>query len=210
VAALPSVSSDLLPRAIARLRGRYPGISIALRDGLADRVLELIASREADFGVTSFAGAEAQLDYLPLLTDRIVALLPGDHPLARKRRLTLAALVDHPLILMDRTSSVRHRVDAAYAALGRMPAPAYEATFMATAVGLVRAGLGVTLLPTSSYEVATASDLAARPIADPGLERNIGVLRLRGRSLSPAAEAFLDALMQEAKAANVRNPRRRS
>lgn len=199
VAALPSISSELLPATLARFARRYPGISIGMRDAVADRVLELVRNREVDFGVTSVGGGDPKLDFTPLLSDRIVAVLPRSHPLARRRKLSLAALVEHPLILMDRDSSVRHIVDATYAASGRMPAPAFEATFMATAVGLVRAGLGVTLLPSSAHEVRTATDLAVREIQHPGLERSVGVLRLKDRSLSPPAEAFVAALAEEAR-----------
>ena len=190
IAALPSVSSRLLPNALAGFRKQHPGIVVALRDGLADRVLELVRNREVDFGVTSLGAADRELEFTPLATDRIVAVLPPAHPLARARRLGMAALIEHPLILMDRDSSVRHLVDATYASLGRMPAPMFEATFMATAVGLVRAGLGVTLLPSSAHEVAAAKDLVVRAIDHPGLVRTIGALRLRGRSLSPAAQAL--------------------
>ena len=196
VAALPSVSSGLLPSTIARFRGRYPGVRIGLRDGVADRVLELIRSREVDFGVTSAVGGDPGLEFTGLFNDRIVAVLPRAHPLSRRRKLTLTMLVEHPLVQMDRDSSVRHLVDATYASLGRMSAPLFEATFMSTAVGLVRAGLGVALLPSSAHEVRTATDLAVRVIEHPGLERTIGVLRLRGRSLSPAAEAFVSTLVE--------------
>ena len=198
VAALPSIASGLLPAAVARFRRRYPRISIGLRDAIGDRVLEAIRNREADLGISSVTAGDG-LDITPLGTDRIVAVMPRGHPLAKRRRLSLAMLVEHPLILMDRDSSVRHIVDATYAAAGRFAAPMFEATFMATAVGLVRAGLGVTLLPSSAHEVRTASDLAARAIDHPGLVRTLGVLRLRGRSLSPAAEAFVVVLLAEAK-----------
>ena len=79
---------------------------------------------------------------------------------------------------------------------------------MATAVGLVRAGLGVTLLPSSAHEVRTATDLAVRDIHHPGLERSVGVLRLKDRSLSPPAEAFVAALAEEARL-RPRRPRSR-
>jgi len=126
-------------------------------------------------------------------------VLPRSHPLAAQRGLSLAKLVDHPLILMDRDSSVRHMVDAAYAAVGRLAVPSFEVTFMSTAVGLVRAGLGVTLLPSTAHEVRAANDLAVRKIDHGGLERSIGVMRLRERSLSPAAAALVAALVVESR-----------
>src|SRR3982751_6793388 len=80
-----------------------------------------------------------------------------------------------------------------------MPAPAYEPAFMATAIGMVRAGLGATLLPSSALEISAASDLIVHPLDHPGLTRQLGVLKKRERSLSPAAEAFVAALRARAK-----------
>ena len=199
VAALPSVASALLPAAVARFRRRYPGITVGLRDALADRVLDALRSGEVDLAVTSIGAGASGFDITPLGSDRIVLVTQRKHPLASRRRLSLAMIGDHPLILMDRDSSVRHMVDAAYAASGRMAAPVFEATFMSTAVGLVRAGLGITLLPSSAYEVHAANDLAVRAIDHPGLERTIGVMRVKGRSLSLAANAFVASLIAESK-----------
>jgi LysR family transcriptional regulator, carnitine catabolism transcriptional activator len=196
LAALPSICSGPLPRVLATFRARHPRIAVTLRDALADRVLQLVRSREVDLAITSGGGADRELEFTPLTTDRIVAVLPARHPLARATRLEVAALIDHPLILMDRDSSVRHIVDATYAAFGRMPAPTFEVTYMSTAVALVRAGLGVTLLPSSAHEVASARDLATRTIDHPGLLRTIGVLRLKERSLSPAAQGLVLALQR--------------
>jgi DNA-binding transcriptional LysR family regulator len=197
VASLPSIASRVLPVAVARVRARYPGLAVTLRDALADRVLELVRAGEVDFGVTGAVGGDPALAFAPLFSDRIVAVLPARHPLARARRVALEALIEHPLILMDRDSSVRQVVDGTCAALGRLPAPVFEATFMSTAVGLVRAGLGITLLPSSAHEVAAAKDLAVRAIDHPGLVRRIGVLSLKARSLSPAAQVLVDELARD-------------
>ena len=73
--------------------------------------------------------------------------------------------------------------------------PAYEATFMATAIGMVRGGLGITLLPSSALELSAAHDLATRVIDDPQLTRKLGILCDRRRSFSPAVQAFVDLLI---------------
>ena len=129
----------------------------------------------------------------------MVAVLPRHHPLASARRVKLADLLDTPLILMNRDSSVRRIVDAACASLGRMPAPAYEPAYMATAIGMVRAGLGATLLPSSALEIAAAADLIMQKLDAPELTRQIGILRKGNRSLSPAAEAFAVTLRRHAR-----------
>jgi LysR family transcriptional regulator, carnitine catabolism transcriptional activator len=198
VAALPSVSSTLLPRAVVRFREQYPGVTITLRDALAERIVKMIRDDEVDFGLTSPAAADPQLEFAPLASDRMVAVLPRNHPLAGARRLDLVDLLDTPLILMDRDSSVRRIVDQACAALGRMATPAYEPAFMATAIGMVRAGLGATLLPSSALEIAAASDLVAHPLPNPELTRQLGILKKRERAHSPAAAAFVATLAEHA------------
>jgi LysR family transcriptional regulator, carnitine catabolism transcriptional activator len=194
VAALPSVSSTLLPQAVVRFRSRFPGVTITLRDALAERIVRMIRDDEVDFGLTSAPAADPQLDFTPLASDHMVAVLPRNHPLADAKHLDLAQLLDAPLILMDRDSSVRRIVDQACAALGRMATPAYEPAFMATAIGMVRAGLGATLLPSSALEIASASDLVVHPLDNPDLTRPLGVLRKKQRSYSPAAAAFVAEL----------------
>jgi len=215
VAALPSVSSTLLPHAIARFRARFPGVTIVLRDALAERIVEMIRDDIADFGLTSAPGNDPQMAFTTLASDRMVAVFPRSHPLVKRPRLKLADLLDTPLILMNRESSVRHIVDQACAELGRIAAPAYEAEFMATAIGMVRAGLGATLLPSSALEITAASDLVAHPLDDPTLTRQLGVLRKKQRAYSPAASSFVAELESfavnwfDAKPASVRVRRRR-
>jgi len=197
IAALPSVCSASLPIAIAAFRARNPGISVMLRDALADRALELVRAKEVDFGISS-AIDDPKVEFLPVTHDDIVAVLPRGHPLAASRTITLQQLLKCPLILMDRDSSVRHIVDAVFASIGRMVAPEYEATFMSSAVGMVRAGLGVTMLPSSAHETRSAETVTRR-VKHPALRRSVGIIKLRGRSLSPAAEAFIELYTQHAR-----------
>jgi len=200
IAALPSVCSTALPRAIASFRSEHPGISVQLRDAVADRAVELVRTKAVDFGISGMID-DPRIEFVPITYDHIVAVLPKNHPLASSRSLSLQQLLKCPLILMDRDSSVRHIVDSVFASVGRMAAPEYEATFMSSAVGMVRAGLGITLLPSSAYEVAT-TEVAVRRVKHPGLRRSVGIIKLRGRSLSSAAEAFVKAYAAETRAGN--------
>lgn len=199
VAALPSISSTLLPQAIATFCKTYPGISIGLRDALAERIVDMIRSDEVDFGISSWTMNDPHIEFTALSTDRMVLVLPPGHKLAKAVKIALEDLLGLPLIFMNRDSSVRRIIDEAYASHGQHPTPSYEAAFMSTAIGMVRADLGVTLLPSSALEVKTASDLVCRPIRHPKLKREIGILRKRGQSLSPAAESFSMSLQERAR-----------
>jgi len=65
---------------------------------------------------------------------------------------------------------------------------------MATAIGLVRAGLGATLLPSSASELRDRTGLCIREIGAPAIERPLGLLTQRQRSASPAVETFVASL----------------
>jgi LysR family carnitine catabolism transcriptional activator len=199
VAALPSLAATLVPDAVARLQRDHPGVSVVIRDALAERSLSLLRADEVDLALTSAPLPNPQLHFTPLLTDRIVAVLPHNHSLAGAKSVRLADLLESPLVLMDRDSSVRRSVDTACASIGRMAAPVFEAAFMATAIGLVRAGLGATLLPSSAADLRAARDLIILDLQKPRIERELGILKQRRRVFSPAAEAFVEMLREVAR-----------
>jgi DNA-binding transcriptional LysR family regulator len=81
------------------------------------------------------------------------AVFPASHRFRRKKSIQVGELLSEPLILTDRDSTVRHLVDSAFAALGRAVVPVQEVTYMSTAIGMVKVGLGVAVLPSSALEL---------------------------------------------------------
>jgi DNA-binding transcriptional LysR family regulator len=194
VAALPSLCSTILPRAIARFREHYSGVSVVLRDAVAQRVVGMVKAEEVDFGVGSAPAGDADIRFTALLSDRMVVALPLRHPLRKCKSVKLNQLARVPLVLMTADSSVRKLVDGAFASIGQLVTPAYEAAYMSTAAGMVKAGLGATILPSSAIQMGELAGLATRPISHPAITRELGVLEKSARSLSPAAESFLRIL----------------
>lgn len=199
VAALPSICSTLLPAVIAQVRSRYPGIVVRLRDAVAQRVLSLVRTEDVDLGIGGFDRVDADMTVSPLFSDRLVAVVPEGHALARKKLLSLKDLAGSPLIFMDTQSSVRALVEEAFFETGTVPNPAYEVTYMTTALGLVQARQGVTFIPSSALELNMLSGVQVRPFAGAALERRIGIVSRKGRTPSPAAEGFLEILKSYAR-----------
>jgi DNA-binding transcriptional LysR family regulator len=195
VAALPSISATILPRMIARFREQSPGVGVALKDAVAPRVLAMVKNEDVDFGIGSFADADPDIQTIPLFTDRMRIVFPAGSPLEQKRIIPLRLLTDLSLILMDQQSSVRTLINHAFESIGHFPVPAYEVTYMSTAVGMVKAGLGVTFLPSSALEVSELSGVRSRVLNHPALTRKIVVAQKTGRSLSPAADAFVRSIV---------------
>ena len=195
--ALPSFAAGILPDIIVRFRARFPRVALTVKDAIASRVMDLVLSEEVDLGVVGGEPIHADLDVIHRTEDRLNVIYPARHPLARMKVVGVEQLVAFPLILMDPATSVRATVDAALAAGGHRVEAACEVTYMMTAVGMVRAGLGITILPASAQEIRAEPGLIARAIDDPRFVRPIAVVRKRRRTLAPAAENFMAALVDD-------------
>jgi DNA-binding transcriptional LysR family regulator len=195
IATLPSFAAGPLPTLISRFRRAHPGMSFVVKDAIASRVTASVRSEEVDIGITGGDVADADLEILRRSHDQMLVVFPAQHPFARKRKIKLQDLAEHPLVLMDSETSVRAIVDAAFAAAGLLAIPACEATYMMTAVGMVKAGLGVTVLPASAKEIRAEPTLKSRPIDDPAFKRSVLVIKKRSRTLPPAARLFLEEIL---------------
>lgn len=194
IAVLPSFASSLLPDVIHDFRTHYPEIGFSLRDVIASEVAKLTFAEEVDLGVTGGSFENAELELLLSSVDRMHAVFPAGHALDDGTSPTLAAVTRHPLVLMSRATSVRAVVDAAILAEGLPAEVAAEATYMSTAVGMVRAGMGVAILPETAMEIGALPALRSALIDDPRLARSISVIKRRGRTLPPASASFLNYL----------------
>lgn len=195
IAALPSVAAGLLPDAIAGFRAAHPRMSFVVKDVIAERVLALVRSEEVDLGVTGGVVRDPDIAVLARAADALHVVYPDGHPIGAVEAVTLETLAEHPLVLMDAETSVRAVVDAAFVAAGRLPVTACEATYMMTAVGMVRAGLGLTILPGSAREIRAEPELCSRPIAEASFSRPVSLIAKAGRTLPAAAEDFLGELV---------------
>ncbi|MGR3583241.1 MAG: LysR family transcriptional regulator [Pseudooceanicola nanhaiensis] len=192
IAGLPSVTAGLLPGLLASFSEAHPDIDLRIVDALSDSVVEAIETGRADIGFTAGTiSARLRLSFHPLLDDDFVAVGAPDSPLAAERTYAMAELAAMPFIAMETGTSVRELVDGACLRNGTVLSPRFEVAHLATAGALVAEGLGISILPTLTLPVLPMDRLVQRPVRDFGAKRRIGLVRQSGRSLSPAAAAFL-------------------
>lgn len=191
IACLPTFAASVLPELIQEVKAVVPRAGFHVRDAVAGVVNTLVRNEDVDIGLTGGELNDPAFEVLHAGGDRLVAVLPQQHPLARRRRITLADLAGEPLVLTSRGTSVRAVVDSAFANAGHTPEIACEATYMMTAVAMVRAGLGVTILPASAREVRAEPELRVKAIDDPAFLRPIALIKKRGRTLPPVADTFV-------------------
>jgi len=205
IGAPPLLAATIVPPLVARFLDHHAAIQIVLADVPTEQILARIESGELDCGIGTFPPAgdgdgdrrAARTVQTPFLSDRLHLVCPRGHPFAGRPDPCWADLQGVPLILLTGESGVRTLIDAALSAAGVEIAPAYEVAQMTTALALVDAGLGLSILP--SYALAMGGRLAieVRLLNGPPVSREISIATAAGRSPTPATSAFIRFALAE-------------
>jgi len=197
VAALPSVAARMLPRVLMVYRQAHPHVALKVHDTLTGPAFDLVRAGEVDFAITAADPQQADLHYVPMLSDSFLLLIPEGHPLARRKGpLRWADTVDAAHVSMVHPSSVRHYAEWAFLQNRIRFQPAFEAEHLTTIVAMVECGFGVAALPAIAAGAVAHRGVVERPLVGPVAERSIGLVTARHRSLSPAAAALLEVLRE--------------
>jgi LysR family carnitine catabolism transcriptional activator len=205
MALLPSLAAGWLPPVLAGFRHAHPGIALEVADVLSEACLDRVRGGSADFALAATRADTAELRTELFCTDRFHLVCRHDHPLARRRELRLKDLAAEPFVEMSRDSSVRQYLDAAIHPLQMNGV--LEVEQLATVMGMVRHGLGISVVPELTLFHFRSDDIVTRPLQGPGLKRQIFLVRRRDRALSTAAQALYEWVM--ARRPNEPAPRRR-
>ena len=149
--------------ALSAFHAAHPGVELSLLEDASDRLIELVRSGQADLALTGVAAMPAGLEGFPVISERLVAAVPADHPLARRKRVTLADIAAHPVICMPEGTGIRTVFDRGCAARGARPDIALQASAPSAVADLAARGLGVAILTASMVENHALRPL---PIAD--------------------------------------------
>jgi DNA-binding transcriptional LysR family regulator len=210
IGCIPSIAATYLPEVIAAFRKRNPLVSFVLKDANGQRIIGMVRADEIEFGITDGEANWPDLRISELYRDQIHVIFPNKHPIASLKRVTIEEVARWPIILLDSQSNTRIVLDAAFTALGRLVTPVCEVTYTSSAIGLVQAGLGITLLGSTVVQASrlrSIPGLHSRPIEDEAFVRRIGLVWKIKQSLSPMAEAFTDMLRKHSRKKGWLSPR---
>nr|WP_175798665.1 LysR family transcriptional regulator [Burkholderia anthina] len=195
VAAPQLLSSTVLPAAIAAFGKQYPGIHVQVSDCMVDNVTAHVVAREVDFGIGPERDTHCDIDAAFLFERPFIAVLPPGHVLEEQAKLRWEDLAALPFISL-RGQFTENLSGDLRATRDFNLSPSSEVAFMSTALSMVNAGLGVTVCLSYARSLVSLYGLQVRPLVDPVITRAFYIFTHSGRSLSPAAQAFHDFLLQ--------------
>jgi len=186
---------------VRRLRDEHPDLTLALTEREPWDTVDLVASGQTDVGVVHSWGDVplAIPDHLattPLASDVADVVVSLDHPLATRSRVSPRDLVDEDWIATPEGTICRQWLTRMYDGTGRLPRIAHTSMEFDSHLALVRAGLGIALVPRLGRQ-PLGDELVALRAHDPVPTRDIVAVHRRSMTDSPAVSAVLEALADQ-------------
>jgi DNA-binding transcriptional LysR family regulator len=195
VAAVPSVAGSILPQAISSFIARFPGVQIEVWDMESRAIIREVSRDRVDIGIATAGLPDS--DAMPaldppthtglhcsnLMSDAFGLICPDGHPLAAPggpvswRDIAEQSLIANPLSAGIRTKVAQSLHREAL----------LQGHNVTSLLAMVRAGLGITILPEMTMLLLGSSGLVFRPLADPEARRHIHLLRKADAPLLPVA-----------------------
>jgi DNA-binding transcriptional LysR family regulator len=175
---------------VARFRSLAPQIELRLYQSPAVTMAAQLRSGEVDLALASQDLPGDDLERIDLFTEEVLLAVPREHPLARRRRVTVAELVKEPFVVTRAGQWQRGLLDQLFADVGRPPLIACEGDEPAAVRGLIAAGVGIGLLPTISRRTTQTPPVAWLHLDTDIARRTLRVYWQRERYLTAAARRF--------------------
>ncbi|CAH0343174.1 LysR family transcriptional regulator [Rhizobium sp. CECT 9324] len=195
IACLPTAAFYFLPTVIKQFNHKHPHIRFRILDLTATDGLQAVERGEVEFGINFIGTSDPDLIFEHLAEDPFVLAARRDHPLAQQSEVGWEDLAPYRLITVHRSSGNRTMLDASLAKANIKLRWFYEVTHLSTSLGLVEAGLGISVLPRTATPGDDHPFLVTRPLLNPQISRTVGIVRRRAATLSPAAERFRQMLL---------------
>lgn len=197
VGAVPSVTAALLPMVVKDFMRNRPDVTIHIRDLDSATVLREIEMQRIDIGIGSSKTTMTAIRTRHLFSDRFGVLCSDDHPLAQERRPLRWTDLQPYLLISNATGGqinnpvFRELDDAAHLRIRNT----------SSVLGMVRAGVGITVLPKLTIE-GQEQGLRFLPLSEPDTIRQVNILTRAQGELPPVAEAFEQAIVDGVSARN--------
>lgn len=196
IAAGETAILNILPKVLKQYQTAYPLVRIHTSNAIAKDIPQLLRDDVIDFAIGSLLEEPDDLRYRPISSFSPLLIMPPAHPLQDKADLTLLDIAAETLILPPQYSFTWKAVEVVFAQHDiplniRLIAASSEA-----AKRYVAAGLGVAILTEANLQ--GTEGLAARDLSHYFAKRSYGIVERRGKYLSPAAQRFVNMMMESA------------
>jgi LysR family transcriptional regulator, hydrogen peroxide-inducible genes activator len=199
VGVIPTVAPYLMPRYTAAFSRKYPDAKLRIVEQTTPELIESLREHSIDFAILALPLRHKDLELSPICSEPLFAVLPKDHPHAGQDSLTLKTLRGEPFVMLRDGHCFRDLSIAACKRVRITPKIAFEGAQFSSLLGMVAAGVGISLVP----QMAIDRNMECRYVRlnDAHASRTIVVASLRGRNFNRVQNAFLASIRDTAETA---------
>mgnify|MGYP000311586453 FL=1 len=197
IAAIHSVGMYEIGDFLSTFMKSYPKIHIHLEFRRSDEIYSLLLTERIDIGVVAYPEKRTRIEALPLGQDELVLIVDKNHPLWGKKSIKLEDINNEPFVAFEEGIPTREAIDQMLIEKGVDIDIRMTNDNIYTLKRVVAAGIGVSIVPTSSVDEEVSNGLLCRvKIRDINLYRPLSLLKLKKNALSPPTELFVEQLIK--------------
>ena len=194
IAAGESTIHYVLPRAVQQFSAEHPGISLALNNVTGLEGLKQLRDRQVDFCVGPMLDTPPDIAFEPIAAFDPVVIASLGHPLAKLKKVTLRDISRYPLILPPKHLSTWRQVEMVFQQHGFPYEVRMEMGGWEVIKRYVELGLGISIV--INVCLTGREKLEVIPVKKYFPQRIYGIVKLKGRPLSPQARHFIEMLRE--------------
>lgn len=196
----PSIAQFVVPRAVAAIRTRFPELYIDLNLLKFEEIVDYLLLERGEFVAFSYNFEHPSLQFTPIESGEVIAIVPEGHPLAKEERLSVRQFAGMPLIGVDGRDPYGALTARPFDVAGIPRQLAIRVRFAQTTVGLVQNGVGVATIDEFSVASANLQGIVRVPLVE-RIPVTVYAIHKSGRSLSSFAEYAIERLREEVRRA---------
>src|SRR5205807_985495 len=182
----------ILPEVFAEFKKQYPNVGVQITRLERAKILGSVNDNAVDFGVVSVPVDDKRLTVVNIHCDELVMITPPGHALSRMKEITVKDLARFPLLL-PKVGRTRTAIENLFHDRQLKPKVAMELDSSELLKRFVAAEVGIGFIARSNViEDVKAGALAAIPLADAMIRRDLALVYRKDKSLSRAARAFIE------------------
>jgi len=190
-----SAVSGELPSRIVRFMAEHQGIEVELVEQTSLEVVHCVEQGTADLGIVASGTPTGGLHVYNWQKDRLVVLLPAEHPLLNSERLSLLELIEEPFISMQQTSALYTLCREQARLLGQELHVCAFTTSFESIRNMVALGLGIAIVPEAAFAPTHAADIDSRPLHEDWAQRSLMLCTRAPSHVSTAASLLVEHLI---------------
>ncbi|MCI5952211.1 MAG: LysR family transcriptional regulator [Anaerostipes sp.] len=193
---LRTLGTDVVPGFISGYQKEYAdrNVNFNLNTGVTEDLLNGLKNKKYDLVLCSKMPKEPSIEFIPVAQQKLVLIVPINHPLAIRNSITLTETLQYPQIIFSKRSGLRPIIDELFEVAGGYPEVVYEIKEDQVIAGFVAKGFGIAVVP--DMPILETMDVKKLEINSPNWQRNFYLAFLKDKYISPAAQTFKNYIIE--------------